>query len=47
MMPGMCLKQNLFCMMWKKKKKVFHLCDHSEKLDIAMWLINAAPGTPL
>jgi hypothetical protein len=26
---------------------VFHLCDHSEKLDIALWLINAAPGTPL
>ncbi len=31
----------------EKKEKVFHLCDHSEKLDIAFWLINAAPGTPL
>jgi hypothetical protein len=31
-------------MMWKKKRS---LCDHIEKLDIALGLINATPGTPL
>ncbi len=30
-----------------EKAKVFHLCQHSEKLAIALGLINTAPGTPL
>ncbi|KAH9540910.1 hypothetical protein CY35_14G031200 [Sphagnum magellanicum] len=29
------------------EEKVFHLCHHSEKLAIALGLINTAPGTPL
>jgi hypothetical protein len=33
--------------MWKKKKRCFHLCHHTEKLAIAFGLINPAPGTPL
>jgi len=31
----------------EEKEKVFHLCHHSEKLAIALWHINKAPGTPL
>jgi pentatricopeptide repeat protein len=31
----------------EEEEKVFHLCDHSEKLAIAFGLINSAPGTPL
>jgi len=30
-----------------EEEKVFHLCNHSEKLAIAFGLINTAPGTPL
>jgi hypothetical protein len=30
-----------------EEEKVFHLCHHSEKLAIALGLINTAPGTPL
>jgi hypothetical protein len=41
-----CLVQNLFCMMWKMKKKLFHLCHHNEKLAIAFGLINPNHGTP-
>ncbi len=29
------------------EEKVLHLCHHSEKLAIALGLINTAPGTPL
>ncbi len=31
----------------EKGEKVSHLCHHSEKLSIALGLINTAPGTPL
>jgi hypothetical protein len=31
----------------EEEEKVFHLCHHSEKLAIALGLINTAPGTPL
>ncbi len=31
----------------EKVEKVFHLCNHSNKLTIAFGLINTAPGTPL
>jgi hypothetical protein len=30
-----------------EEEKVFHLCNHSEKLAVAFGLINTAPGTPL
>jgi len=30
----------------EEEEKVFHLCDHGEKLAIAFRLINTAPGTP-
>ncbi len=30
-----------------EEEKVFHLCHYSEKLAIALGLINTAPGTPL
>jgi hypothetical protein len=31
----------------EEEEKVLHLCCHSEKLAIALGLINTAPGTPL
>jgi hypothetical protein len=31
----------------EEEEKVFHLCHRSEKLAIALWHINTAPGTPL
>jgi pentatricopeptide repeat protein len=31
----------------EEEEKVFHLCHYSEKLAIALGLINTAPGTPL
>ncbi len=31
----------------EEEAKVFRLCQHSEKLAIALGLINTAPGTPL
>jgi hypothetical protein len=30
-----------------EEEKVFHMCDHIEKLAIALELINTTPGTPL
>ncbi len=43
---GLCLIQNLFCMMWNKKKLCF-ICHQSEKLAIGLRLIKPAPCTPL
>jgi hypothetical protein len=34
-------------MMWRKKKKCFILCHHSEKLAIAFGLMSTDPATPL
>ncbi len=31
----------------EEEEKVLHLCHHSEKLAIALGLINTVPGTPL
>jgi hypothetical protein len=31
----------------EEEEKVFHFCNHSQKLAIAFRLINTAPGTPL
>jgi len=30
-----------------EEEKLFHMCDHIEKLAIALGLINTTPGTPL
>ncbi len=45
--PGPDTKFVLHDVEEEEEEKVLHLCHHSEKLAIALGLINTAPGTPL
>jgi hypothetical protein len=48
-LSGICMMQGMyhnteFVLHDVEEEKVFHLCHHSEKLAIALWLIDTVPG---